>query len=157
MNEVQRRQKALEVVRQMDTDAIIGMLETAPAQTIPTPAYDDLMRGLAVEAQREAELTAEDFFKGGIPDPNIKPTDFSDRYQTTRGSEVSRPAIMRELGITEDARFPDFSRVMVAGPGKMEAKKQKLDIDTPETEYLGKLYESDGSDREDHGDDGNWL
>jgi len=153
MNDVQRRQKALAVVRDMDTDAIVEMIQLAPEGKIPTPAFDELMQTLAKE-EETPDLDAELFMNERTPDLEITEIDRSMPQPGLRASEV----ISQKFVLGQGPLEPDKSRIMFAGPGKMEAEKLSLDdLDTPDAEYLGKLYESDGSDRENYSDDESWI
>lgn len=155
MNDAIKRHKALQILRDMDTDNLVELLGMAPSQMVPAPAMDDLRKMLVEEVQQEQgnQITSDDFFFG-FPDPEIKEPDYSPRFQVIRGSQVAHD-LAAFLG--EDTKPVDRSRLRVVGPGQMVAKEPKLDLDTQEVEYLGKLYENDGSEPENHSDDAGWL
>lgn len=154
MSDVQRRQKALAVVRDMDTEAIIEMLQSAPSQAIPTPSMDELMRELAEQDAEEELWSMDEFFSGGLPDPEIKPKDVSRPEPGLRSSQVISA---RGIAQGDGGVRPDKSRIMFASAGEMKAPKVELDLETPDVQYLGQLYGSDGSDRENYSDDEGWL
>lgn len=154
MNDATKRHKALSILRDMDTDNLVALLDMAPSQMVPAPAMDDLRKMLIEEAENDPAnaITSDDFFFGSV-DPNITEPDYSPRFSVLRASQTAHDlsAWMGEL--TQEA---DRSRLRVEGPGKMTAAKPILE-DSPEVEYLGKLYENDGSEPENASDDEGWL
>jgi hypothetical protein len=153
MNDALKRQKAMAILRDMDTDNLVELLGMAPQQMVPRPAMDELQKMLVQEIEQEDQITPDDFFYG-FPDPNIKEADRSPRFQVIKGSQVAHD-LAAFLG--EKTEPVERTRLRLVGPGKLTAAKPDIDMSTPEVEYLGKLYENAGDEPENNSDDANWL
>jgi hypothetical protein len=154
MNDAARRQKALAVVRDMDTDAIISMLQTSPSERIPFPAMRDLETVLAAPQDTSTSIDFIKMMTVPTPDYNRQPTDRAYRSIILPSSSTvqvkDNPLRVKPM--------VDRSTVSLPGEGRLEIG----DIDVSDTqkenvEYLGKLLPSDGSEYENHSDDEAWL
>lgn len=156
MNEVQRRQKALAVVRDMDTDAIIQMIECAPSSKVPFPARKELQDFVSRVDVRTGPDSVDLIAMLGMPqrDPNRKPVNRDSEPIFLGASQVAKTKSnpMRVVG------EPDRTVISVPGEGPMEKGDRDVsDTQKENVDYLGKLFTSDGSEQENHSDDEGWL
>lgn len=158
MNDVMLRKKTMAVVRDMDTEAIIKMLEAAPKSLVPYPAMDDLASFVQKEATREVrdhEVEAEAFFLERTPDFEITASEKLEPLDIPRSSNFVNANPLRQL---ERRYGPQKGHTLVPGEGPLPREKIDLsEFEKPDVDYIGKLYGSDGSGRDDHSDDEGFL
>jgi hypothetical protein len=154
MNDVARRQKALAVVRDMDTDAIISMLQTSPSERIPFPAMRDLETVLQTP---QDNTTTVDFIKMmtvPTPDYNRLPTDRTYKQIIMPSSSTvqvkDNPLRVKPMVDRSTISLPGEGRLDIGDIDVSDTQKENVD-------YLGKLLPNDGSESENHADDEGWM
>lgn len=152
--DIQRRQKALAVVRDMDTDAIIDMLKMTPSERIPFPAMRDLDVVLQTPVNRETSVDLVELMSIPQRDSSRKETDRGYMRQALTASQTVKVKGNPLRPVAE----ADKTTLSVPGEGKIEIGDiDVLDTQKENVDYLGKLYPYDGSEQQNHSDDEGWL
>lgn len=165
-DETRRRNKALQVVRSMDTEALVNMLKVAPAQVLPTPQYDDLMKELSRREERDNadDLSHEKLFGPAQKDPSLQPPDHSPVKVGLRATDVKPHDIETLLAIYSEGQSEkaqqndDIDYTLLSGKGPQRSPVPKPEDVTSDEHHLPpKLFINSGDEQQDHGDDENWI